>query len=218
MVMREGRVLVEMDYVIKNSLDINGVTLHLANKSSESQYDFSNRTGKVVKVSEQSDIPYLNYSFKGDVEVQPGDTVWWSKMAVGRIIRSAKKELVHFVCEGKDYYEIHYKELILRKRGDHFLGLNDRVVGKKIEPEPHPFLDLSLTKLSKPEKDRFLVYAIPSFEGSYADGRRINTCDIGDVVLVTNDGKTVGDLEDQFNLTLDSDYVYFKSTEIDAIL
>ncbi len=217
MVMREGRVLVKMSYVVKEDLDFGGTKVKLVTKASTSQYDLGCRYGEVIKAPDKADIPYLNYSFKSEVEIEPGDIVWWSQLAIGRIIRSKDKELIHFTCEGVDYYEIHYNELILRKRGDSFLGLNDRVVARPVMPEAHPMFDLSSTSLGKPIKDKFDIIYPPSFTGSYDNGRYINPCHAEQRVLVSQSGNMVGPLEDNMNKYFEHELVYFRSADISAV-
>jgi hypothetical protein len=217
MVMREGRVLVKMSYVVKDHLDFSGTKVKLVAKASTTQYDLGCRYGEVVKTPDKADIPYLNYSFKSEVEIEPGDIVWWSQLAIGRIIRSKDKELIHFTCEGDDYYEIHYNELILRKRGDSYMGLNDRVIAKPIMPEAHHMFDLSSTSLGSPVKDKFDLVYIPSFKGSYDNGRNINLCEVNQRVLVSQSGNMVGPLEDESNRYFEHELVYFRSADISAI-
>lgn len=218
MVMREGRVLVKMPYVIKESVKVGDVDISLVSKASETKYDLGCRHGEVVSIPSVADIPHLNYAFKSKVEVEPGDTVWWSKNAIGNVILQSKNQTIRFSCEGVEYYIMHYNELLLRKRGDDFLSLNDRIIARVVLPEAHPLFDLSFTSMAKPLKDKFDVVYTPSFDGHYLGNRTINKCSAGDRVFVSRSGSVSAPLEDEMNNTLEKGLVYFRSSDISGII
>lgn len=215
--MREGRVLVRFEELTKESVNLSGNEILVKTIATTSIAEMSARCGEVVKLSSKTDIPYLNYSFKSELEVSPGDKVWWSQSAIGKILKNRNSELVMFECEGETLMVIPYAELLLKKSGDTYVGLNDRVIGKKVMPKAHAFLDLSFTSMGEPIKDKYEVVYVPSFKGKYDNGRHINGCAPGDNVMVMGSGRTVGELEDKYNMHLDQEYVYFRSADITAI-
>jgi hypothetical protein len=217
MVMREGRVLVRIAELTTESVNLSGHEIAIKTIATTSIAEMSARHGTVIKSSAKTDIPYLNYSFKSDHEIEDGDEVWWSQSAIGKILKNNGKEEAMFECEGDRLIMIPYAELLLRRRSDTILALNDRVIAKKVMPKAHAFLDLSFTSLGAPVKDRYEVVHTPSFSGHYNNERFVNRCEPGDQVMVLGGGRTVGELEDRYNMKLDEEYVYFRSADITAI-
>lgn len=211
---REGRVLVKIDYTQKDSVLIGEATISLSPLSTISQSALSVRRGIVYKVPKSGDWKEMNYSFKPEVEIEVGDMVWWREGAVWEMLKSRKDEEVFFECEDEKYLVMPYQEMMLCKRGHSFHALNDRVVCRKITPEVNSFLDLSHTSLVEPLKDEFIVDVCPTGKGYYNDDKRSVSVKSGMRVKVGGGGRMVGVVEGEFDRVLPEDMVYFRTSDI----
>lgn len=212
--MREGRVLVEIDYVEKDSVAIGGQPILLSPLSTLSRSALTVRHGIVYKAPRKGDWKEMNYSFKPKVEVEAGDLVWWNEGAVWNMLKNRSDEEVYFECEDKKYLIIPYQEMMLRKRGNTYLALNDRVVCRQIIPNITSFLDLSHTSLAAPLKDEFIVEVCPSGEGYYNDDKKKFEVNIGMRVKVGGGGRMVGSVEGVFDRVLEEEMFYFRTSDI----
>lgn len=220
-----GMVVVEVDKLIEEETK-SGIAVKTI--SDDSKSSFSIRHGKLIAANKNTDIPANNYTYFGECEVEKDDIVWWTTSSMMNIVKYGLKETSIIECEDKLLLCLPYRELLLRKRGDEYLGLNDNVIGRTVEKKLSTLLDLSMTDIAKPRRDIMEVVYTPSFVGEYRNlkiGRKeivindlITRCEVGDKVLLMNSGSTVGFLEDDYNYVLEKGLVFFKSSTIADII
>jgi len=156
-----GRVLIHLERLQKETTKSG---LEIVTYSDDSIGQFSTRTGIVIDANLDTDIPESNYSFIGECEVQKGDKVWFTQSAIMEIIKLGKAEMNIIESEEDMYVLLNYQDLILRERNGEYLGLNDKVIAKPIQPITSSLLDLSMTSSGKPRQDLLEVVYTPSFK------------------------------------------------------
>jgi len=100
MVMKDGRVLVLVEEFETTKLG----SIHINPVADETRTTLAARSGVVVKVPVNPDIEQMAYDFKGEMEIEVGDKVWWSSNAAGNLL--LLKENARFEVEGKEYIVI----------------------------------------------------------------------------------------------------------------
>ena len=165
-------------------------------------------------ITYQNKLPEMNYSFQSELELEVGDKVWWSKTCIGTLIKQLRNEVMFLECDDENYIILPYQEMIMRERDGVRVGLNDRILAKLIFPALNSTLDLSMTSLALHIRDEFEVVYTPSFKGYYNNGRDVIECEVGDRVKVLGGGRSVGELEDEYNLEAGEKLVYFRSADV----
>lgn len=207
MVMKDGRVLVLVEEFETTKLG----SIHINPVADETRTTLAARSGVVIKVPVNPDIEQMAYDFKGEMEIEVGDKVWWSSNAAGNLL--LLKENARFEVEGKEYIVIPYPEIYLAKRGEKMIALNDRCMAVKTEAVTSSIIDLSVSSLSEPPPDRFKIVYVPSFHGRYASSRQIIRCEVGDTVKIDANGGVASLLEDEHRSELGALY-FFRTSDI----
>ena len=221
-----GRVIVRIPYVLTPEFVLGEKKFSFSAKSDEAKILASARYGTVLSVNDQADWPKLNYSWDGPVEVEPGDQVWFTQDAIAKISLTNKEDEFHYMYEDNgeviNLLLLPYKELVLRKRGDEFLALNDYLICNRVKKEsPSSLIILDHTSLVVDEPDMFEIVYAPSGNLKYdwrknfplkSNWKKVE-CSVGEIVKTRRINPI--DLEFSYNRILEP-FIYFQSHSVIA--
>jgi hypothetical protein len=134
----ENNVLIKLPdtyrMMLNNEIDIRGISI--ITKFEPSYY--APRYGTVVVVPNRLRFGVGGMSWKTDMEVRVGDTVWFNYlvclMALGRLLNPVYRsdETRYYTCGEDIYVLLPYESLIVAKRENQIICLNSYVIGKQV--------------------------------------------------------------------------------------
>lgn len=117
-----NRVLVKVPFVPDDGYTLDSGIVVAGSKWNEA--DHVARFGEVVSVPDTLVYGVNELNWKTEMEVEPGDSVFWGIMA------GANAPVIHV---GDDlFYVMNYSDLIMRKRGDELYPLNGYAILEKV--------------------------------------------------------------------------------------
>lgn len=190
-------VLVEIENDTIDYKKVGDVTLYFDTTYHEDQYTV--RSGKVAKVCNRlDDFKGSDSIVKSDIEIEPGDEVWFTAMSYGDD---------SLICwDNKKYIIIRYGELYMRRRHGKIYMLNDYVLCTTIDD-----YEWESDVIINPDRKRQDIIAKVESVGDpkiyYTDkGPYMEDVDVGDIIMVSSSSRNLFLERDIIN-TLDKQYI-----------
>lgn len=219
-----GYVVIEIDHLIAEKIYFkSGVELSVISHSNEASANQSVRFGKVAKIPSSNVTRTQGYHFATPIEIETGDTVYWSRYAIATSMNdqaTGGKRDVTIECDGKLYFTILYPELLMAIRNERSFGLNDYIIAEPISDVPKTFLYVPEIAQVKYVKDQFKVVHKPTGYVEYFEDfhtkANLSFIETGDTLLTEKSSDMF--MEDEFHQTLPARYVAFQSRKVCGVL